>query len=157
MNHELPEVQPGFRKGRGTRDQIAHICWIIEKARDFQENIYSCFIDYAKAFDCGSQQTVDNSERDGNTRSPEPVSWEIRMQVKKQQLELDMKQQIGSKSGKEFVKAEYCLINLTCMQSTSWEMLGWMKHKLESRLPEKIWTTSDMQMTPHLSQELKRN
>ena len=97
MNHELPEVQPGFRKGRGTRDQIAHICWIIEKARDFQENIYSCFIDYAKAFDCGSQQTVDNSERDGNTRSPEPVSWEIRMQVKKQQLELDMKQQIGSK------------------------------------------------------------
>jgi len=74
MNHELPEVQPGFRKGRGTRDQIAHICWIIEKARDFQENIYSCFIDYAKAFDCGSQQTVDNSERDGNTRSPEPVS-----------------------------------------------------------------------------------
>ena len=97
MNHELPEVQPGFRKGRGTRDQIAHICWIIEKARDFQENIYSCFIDYAKAFDCGSQQTVDNSERDGNTRSPEPVSWEIRMQVKKQQLELDMKQQTGSK------------------------------------------------------------
>ena len=97
MNHELPDVQPGFRKGRGTRDQIAHICWIIEKARDFQENIYFCFIDYAKAFDCGSQQTVDNSERDGNTRSPEPVSWEIRMQVKKQQLELDMKQQTGSK------------------------------------------------------------
>ena len=74
MNHELPDIQPGFRKGRGTRDQIAHICWIIEKARDFQENIYFCFIDYAKAFDCGSQQTVDNSERDGNTRSPEPVS-----------------------------------------------------------------------------------
>ena len=110
MNHELPEVQPGFRKGRGTRDQIAHICWIIEKARDFQENIYSCFIDYAKAFDCGSQQTVDNSERDGNTRSPEPVSWEIRMQVKKQQLELDMKQQIGSKSGKEYMKAVILVI-----------------------------------------------
>ena len=104
MNHELPEVQPGFRKGRGTRDQIAHICWIIEKARDFQENIYSCFIDYAKAFDCGSQQTVDNSERDGNTRSPEPVSWEIRMQVKKQQLGLDMEQQTGSKSGKVYVR-----------------------------------------------------
>ena len=74
MKHELPDIQPGFRKGRGTRDQIVHICWIIEKARDFQENIYFCFIDYAKAFDCGSQQTVDNSERDGNTRSPEPVS-----------------------------------------------------------------------------------
>ena len=52
MNHELPDVQPGFRKGRGTRDQIANICWIIKKAREFQKNIYFCFIDYAKAFDC---------------------------------------------------------------------------------------------------------
>ena len=52
MNHELPDVQAGFRKGRGTRDQIANICWIIEKAREFQKNIYFCFIDYAKAFDC---------------------------------------------------------------------------------------------------------
>ena len=55
MNSELPEVQAGFRKGRGTRAQIANICWIIEKAREFQKNIYFCFIDYAKAFDCGSQ------------------------------------------------------------------------------------------------------
>ena len=68
MNCELPDVQAGFRKGRGTRDQIANICWIIEKATEFQTNIYFCFIDYAKAFDCGSQQTVENSERDGNTR-----------------------------------------------------------------------------------------
>ena len=60
-----------LRKGRGTRDQIANICWIIEKAKEFQKNIYFCFIDYAKAFDCGSQQTVENSERDGNTRPPE--------------------------------------------------------------------------------------
>ena len=52
MNHELPDVQAGFRKGRGTRDQIANICWIIEKAREFQKNIYFCFIDYSKAFDC---------------------------------------------------------------------------------------------------------
>ena len=52
LNHELPDVQAGFRKGRGTRDQIANICWIIEKAREFQKNIYFCFIDYAKAFDC---------------------------------------------------------------------------------------------------------
>ena len=52
MNHELPDVQTGFRKGRGTRDQIANICWIIKKAREFQKNIYFCFIDYAKAFDC---------------------------------------------------------------------------------------------------------
>ena len=68
MNHELPDNQARFRKGRGTRDQIANICWIISKAREFQKNIYFCFIDYAKAFDGGSQQTVEDSERDGNTR-----------------------------------------------------------------------------------------
>ena len=71
VNRELPDIQAGFRKGRETRDQIANICWIIEKAREFQKNIYFCFIDYAKAFDCGSQQTVDNSSRDGNTRPPD--------------------------------------------------------------------------------------
>ena len=71
VNRELADVQAGFRKGRGTRDQIANIRWIIEKAREFQKNIYFCFIDYAKAFDCGSQQTVENSERDGNTRPPD--------------------------------------------------------------------------------------
>ena len=70
MNHKLPEVQVGFRKGRGTRDQIASIRWIIEKAREFQKNIYFCFIDYAKAFDC-VESTVENSERDGNTRQPD--------------------------------------------------------------------------------------
>ena len=61
VNHELPDGQAGFRKGRGTRDQIANICWITEKAREFQKNVYFCFIDYAKPFDCGSQQTVENS------------------------------------------------------------------------------------------------
>ena len=61
VNHELSDVQAGLRKGRGTRDQIANICWIFEKARVFQKNIYFCFIDYAKAFDCGSQQTEENS------------------------------------------------------------------------------------------------
>ena len=60
MNHELPDVQAGFRKDRGTRDQIANICWIIKKARQFQKNIYFCFTDYSKASDCGSQQTVEN-------------------------------------------------------------------------------------------------
>ena len=69
MNHELPDVQAGFRKGSGTRDQIANICWIMEKAREFQKNIYFCFIDYAKAFDCVDH--VENSERDGNTRPPD--------------------------------------------------------------------------------------
>ena len=71
VNRELPNVQAGFRKGRGTRDQIANIRWIIEKAREFQKNIYFCSTDYAKAFDCGSQETVGNFSRDGNTRPPD--------------------------------------------------------------------------------------
>ena len=68
VNRELPDVQAGFRKGRGTRDQIANIRWIMEKAREFQKNIYFCFIDYAKAFDCVDHNKLENSERDGNTR-----------------------------------------------------------------------------------------
>ena len=71
MNHELPDVQAGFRKGRGTRDQIANIHWIMEKAREFQKNIYFCFIDYAKAFDCVDHNKLENSERDVNTRVPD--------------------------------------------------------------------------------------
>ena len=71
VNRELPDVQAGFRKGRGTRDQIANIHWIIEKAREFQENIYFCFINYAKAFDCEDHNKLENSERDGNTRPPD--------------------------------------------------------------------------------------
>ena len=78
---ELPDVQAGFRKGRGTRDQIANIHWIIKKAREFQKNIYFCFIDYIKAFDCGSQRW--------EYQTTLLASWEICMQVKKQQLELD--------------------------------------------------------------------
>ena len=80
------------------------------------------------------------------------------MQVKKQQLELDMEQQTGCKLGKEYIKAIYCHpAYLTYMQSTSFKMLGWMKHKLKSRLPGKISITSDMQMTPPLWQKVKRN
>ena len=71
MNHKLSDVQAGFRKGRGTRDQIANICWIIEKLREFQKNIYFCFIDYAKAFDCVDHNKLENSKRDGNTRPPD--------------------------------------------------------------------------------------
>ena len=71
MNHELPDVQAGSRKGRGTRHQIANIRWTIEKARKFQKNIYFCFIDYAKAFDCVDHNKLENSEGDGNTRPPD--------------------------------------------------------------------------------------
>ena len=71
MNREHPDVQAGFRKSRGTRDQIANVYWIIEKAREFQKNIYFCFIDYVKVFDCVDHNTLENSERDGNTRPPD--------------------------------------------------------------------------------------
>ena len=71
MNRELPDVQAGFRKGTGMGHQIANICWIIKKAREFQKNIYFCFIDYAKAFDCVDHHKLENSERDENTRPPD--------------------------------------------------------------------------------------
>ena len=195
MNHELPDVQAGFRKGRGTRDQIANICWIIEKAREFQKNIYFSFIDYAKAFDCvdhnkmwkilkemgipdhftcllrnlyeeaivrtgqgtigtcnGNPTSAGSWKKQESSRKtsisavltmPKPLTvwitticgkflkrWEyqttlpascdICMQIKKQQLKLDMEQQTGSKLGKEYVKAVYCHpAYLTYMQSTS--------------------------------------
>ena len=90
-NRELPDVQAGFRKGRGTRDQIANIRWIMAKAREFQKNIYFCFIDYAQAFDCG-----DFLKR-WEYQTTWPASWETCMQVRKQQLELDMEQQTGYK------------------------------------------------------------
>ena len=70
MNRELPDIQAVFRKGRRTRDQIANIHWIVEKARELQKNIYFCFFDYAKAFDCVDHNKLENSERDGNTRPP---------------------------------------------------------------------------------------
>ena len=102
VNHELPDVQAGFRKARGTKDQIANMCWIIEKARELQKNIYFCFIDSAKAFDCVDRNKLENSYRDGNIRTPYlPPEKSICMQIKKQQLELDMEQQTASKSRKE--------------------------------------------------------
>ena len=70
VSHELPDVLAGFRKGRGTRDQIANICWIIKKSREFEKNIFFCFIDYSKAFDCVDHNKLKNSKRDGNTRLP---------------------------------------------------------------------------------------
>ena len=136
MNHELPDVQARFRKGRGTRVQIANIHWIIEKAIEFQKNIYFCFIDYAKAFDC-----VDHNNwkilKDVNTRPPDlPPEKSV---CRSRSNRMDTEQQTGSISGKKCVKAVYCHpAYLTYMQSTSGEMLDWMKDKLESRLLGKI-------------------
>ena len=97
MNRELPDVQAGFRKGRGTRDQIANICWIIEKAREFQKNIYFWFIDYAKAFIVWITINCGKFWKRWEYQTTWRASWETCMQVRKQQLELDMEQQTGSK------------------------------------------------------------
>ena len=97
MNHELPDVQAGFRKGRETRHQIANIRWIMEKAREFQKNIYFCFIDYAKAFDCFITINCGKFWKRWEYQTTWSASWETCMQVRKQQLELDMEQQTGSK------------------------------------------------------------
>ena len=98
--------QAGFRKGRETRDQIANICWIIEKA-EFQKNIHFCFIDYTKAFDCVDHNKLWKILKEMGI--PDHLTcWEICIQVKKQQLELDMEQQTGSKKEKEYIKSVYC-------------------------------------------------
>ena len=97
MNRELPDAQAGFRKGRGTRNQIANIRWIIEKARELQKNIYFCFIEYAKAFDCVDHNKLWKFFKRWEYQTTWPASWETYMQVKRQQLELDMEQQTGSK------------------------------------------------------------
>ena len=128
------------------RDQIANIFWIIEKAREFQKNIYLLtmlkLLTVCITINCGKflkrllyQTTLS-------------ASCETCMQVKKQHLESDMKLQTGSKLEKEYIKAVYCHpAYLTYVQSTSCKIPGWMKHKLESRLPREISVTSDMQMT----------
>ena len=96
VNRELPDVQACFRKGRGTSNQIANICWIIKKAR-VEKNIYFCFIDYAKAFDCVDHNKLWKILKEMEYQTTWSASWETYMQVRKQQLELDMEQQTGSK------------------------------------------------------------
>ena len=156
-NQEIPDVQAGFRKSWGTRDQIANICWITEKARKFQKNIYFCFIDYTKAVVWITTNCGKFSKRWEN-QTTLPASRETYMLVKEQQSEPDVEKWTDSKLGKEYIKAVYCHpAYLSYMQSTSCEMLGWMRHKLESRLPGEISVTSDVQMTPLLWLKVKRN
>ena len=97
VNRELPDVQAGLRKGRGTRDQIANIHWIIKKAKEFQKNIYFCFNDYAKAFDFWITINCGKFWKRWEYQTTWPACWETYMQVRKQQLELDMEQQTGPK------------------------------------------------------------
>ena len=130
--------------------------WLRKKARESQESTYFCFIDCVKAFDHADHNKLWKILQEMGIPDHLPASWEICTQVKKQQLEPDMEKMTGSKLGKEYVKAVYSGY-LNSMQSTSWETLGWMKHKLESRLPGEISITSDMQITPPLWQKAKRN
>ena len=124
----------------------------MEKAREFQKNIF--FTDYTKDFVWITTNYGKFLKR-WEYQITLPVSC---IKAKKQQLVPDMEQQIGSKLGKEYIKAVYChTAYLTYMQSTSWEMLGWMNHMLESRFPGEVSLTSDMQMTPPLWQKVKRN
>ena len=108
MKRELPDVQTGFRKSRRIRDQIANIHWIIEKKKEFQKNIYFCFIDYAKDLTVWITTKCGKFLNRWEYQTTWPASWEVCIQVKKQQLELDMEQQTISKLGKEYVKAVYC-------------------------------------------------
>ena len=122
MNHKTPDVQAGFRKGRWTRDQIANIRSIIEKAREFQKNIYFCFIDYFKAFDCVDHNKLWKIPKEMGI--PDHLTCLLR-NLYAGQLELDMEKQTGSKQEKEYVKAVYCHpAYLTSMQSTS-EYISW--------------------------------
>ena len=95
VNQELPDVKAGFRKVRRNINQVANICWIIEKAREFQKNIYFYFIDFAKAFDCVDHNKLWNIPKEMRIPDTWAASWEICIQVRKQQLELDMEQQTG--------------------------------------------------------------
>ena len=158
MNREIPDVQAGFRKGRGTRDQIANICWIIKETSQFQKNIYFCFIDYTKVFDCVYHNKLWKILKE--MRIPDHLTCLLRNLYAGQ--EATVRTGHGTSDcfqlGKEYVKAVYChIIYLTSMQSTSYKMPGWMKHKLESRLPGEISTTLDMQMIPPLWQKVKKN
>ena len=124
VNYELLDVQAGFREGRGTRDQIVSIHWIIEKAKEFKKNIYFCFIDYIKPFDCVDQNKLWKTLQEMGI--PDHLTCILRnLYAGQEATVLNMKQQTGSKSGKEYVKAVYCHpAYLTYMQSTSWETLG---------------------------------
>ena len=127
---EPPDVQAVFRKDRGTRNQIANIHWIIKKAREFQENIYFCFIDYTKTFDCVDQNKLWKILK--NIEVPDHLTCLLRNMYAGQELEQDMEQRTGSKLRKEYVKLVYHHpAYLPYTQSTSCEILDWMLDKLK--------------------------
>ena len=156
MNCELnPAWTSGFRKGRGIRDQIANIRWIIKKASKFQRNIYFCFIDYAKAFDCVDHSKLWKIQEKG---IPDHLTCLLRNLYAGQEATVRTKHgttgwfQIGKGVAQGYILSPFYL---TYMQSTSCKMSGWMKHNLESRLLRETPTTSDPQMTSPLWWKVK--
>ena len=155
MNWELPYVQAGFRKGRGTRDQIANIHWITEKARELQKSIYSASLTMLKPLTVWITRNRKILQEMG---IPDQLTWHLRNLYAGQEATVRTEHGTTDWFQKEYVKAVYCHpAYLTKMQSTSWETLGSRKHKLESRLPGEISITSDMQITPPLWQKVKKN
>ena len=156
VNSELPDVQAGFRKGRGTRDQIANIRWIMKKAREFQKNIYFCFIDYAKAFDCVDHNKLWKILRE--MEIPDHLTCLLRNLYAGQEATVRTGHgttdwfQIG-KGVHQGCILSACLFNFYA----EYIMRNWMKHRLESRLLGEISITSDMQMIPPLWQKIKKN
>ena len=154
MSHELPDVQVGFRKAEEPEIKLPTSTGSSKRQETFTKNLLLLYLPCRL---CGPHQTGKFLKR-WEYQTTWPASWEICVQVRKQQSELDMQQQTGSKSGEQYVKAVYCHpAYLTYMHSTSCKIPGWMKHKLESRLPGEISITSDTQMTASLWQNAKRN
>ena len=158
VKHELPDVQAGFRKGRGTRDQISNICWIIKKAREFQKNIYFCYIDYAKAFDCVDHNKLWKILKEIGI--PDHLTCLLRNLCAGQEATVRTGHgttdwfQIGKGVHQGYIFSP-CLFNLYAEYIM--RNAGLIKHKLESRLPGEISITSDTQMTPYLWQKVKEN
>ena len=160
MNQELPDVQAGFRKGRGTRGQIANIRWIIEQAREFQKKLLLLHWLHQSLWlwITTNWKILQGMGIPDHLTGEKSVCLLRNLYAGLEKSEPDMKQHIGSKLGKGNVKVVYCHpAYLTYMQSTSCEMLDWMKNKLESRLSGEISINSNTQMTPPLWHKVKRN
>ena len=149
MNNELPDVQAGFRKGRGIRDQIANICWIIQKVRQFQKNIDFCFIDYAKAFDCVDHNKLWKILQEMGI--PDHLTCLLRNLYAGQ--EVTVRTGHGKTDWFQIRKAvcQGYILSLSLYTEYIRKMLGWMKHKLESRLPGEIRFLGEIRLLGEIS------
>ena len=157
VNCELPDIQAGFRKGRGTRDQIANIQWTIKKAREFQKNIYFCFIDYAKAFDCVDHNKLENSDRDGN---PDHLTCLLRNLYAGQ--EVTVRTGYGTTDWLQIRQGVHqgCILSPCLFKfyaEYTMRTTGLKEAQAGIRFPGEIAITSDMQMTPPLWHKVKKN